>query len=282
MKLALGTVQFGMNYGISNVNGIPDNFEIEKIFQLAWENNIKTIDTASVYGGAEKKIGILAKQNFEIVSKFKISSENTSVSEQLENSLISLNRKSIYGYLAHNVDELLNDLDLWKCLEEERGLGKVQKIGYSIYNIDQLQKLLNKGLIPDIIQLPYNLLDRRFDVFFDNLKKNGVEIHIRSAFLQGLYFMDLNSLGSKFEPIKNDLAKIKSICNENKISIESLALNFVIMNPLIDKLLIGVDTLYQLQSNIDGVKKWNSGTDIFELVKDINVSSPELLNPINW
>jgi len=282
MKIALGTVQFGLKYGINNHSGIPTLEEINSIFRLAKAKGIKVLDTASAYGDAEEKIGILNLGDFEIVSKFLDPSKNKSIKIQLDEALSKLKINSIYGYLAHNADFLIHDCRLWEELVEEKANGFIQKIGYSLYTVEQLETLLSKEIIPDLVQLPYNLLDRKFDFFLPQLKQMGVEIHIRSVFLQGLYFYDVFNLPTKLLPLKKELEQIQQIANDFNESIGSLALNFVYQNPNIDKVVIGVDTLTQLENNIANVSNWKGGSEAICLINQIEVISSELLNPSNW
>ena len=71
-KLALGTVQFGMNYGIANNSKkIFPQKSISEILKLAKLSKITTLDTAIAYGSSEKlekKILI-----FSILQKYLIS-----------------------------------------------------------------------------------------------------------------------------------------------------------------------------------------------------------------
>jgi aryl-alcohol dehydrogenase-like predicted oxidoreductase len=282
MKLALGTVQFGLKYGINNHKGIPTDYEISSILQHAKLNGIDMLDSASAYGNAELKIGELSSDEFKIVSKFSDVFSENEFKNQLNNTLIAINKDTIYAYLAHNAHQLIKNPFLWQSLLLQKQKGYIGKIGYSLYKPEQLEILLNLEMIPDIVQLPYSLLDRKFEPYFENLKSLGVEVHVRSVFLQGLYFIDLNKLPVKFESLRNELSQLKEICIDNNISIGSLSLNFVYNNPQIDKVVIGVDSLDQLIKNLNFLNESKSNNDLTEKVKSIKIISPEMLNPANW
>jgi aryl-alcohol dehydrogenase-like predicted oxidoreductase len=282
MKLVLGTVQYGRNYGINNTKGIPSDSEILEIFDLAKNNTIKYLDTSISYGNAEERIAKLANNKFNIITK----SKNVKTSEELTlsilTSLSSLKIESVYGFLFHNADNLIDYPELWTTLVKLRNEKIASKIGYSIYSTKQLDHLLEYGFIPDIIQLPYSLLDRQFEKYFKILKKLGTKIHVRSVFLQGLYFMDIKNLPQNLLPLKKYLINIETICDEFNVSIGELALNFVYENKLIDKIIIGVDSSNQLNQNIQMIKNWNSNNNINELINKITVKEQNLLSPINW
>ena len=282
MKLAIGTVQFGLNYGINNKNGIPSDFDISEILDLSIKNNIKYLDTSISYGNSEERIAKLANNKFNIITKSKNVKTIKELTLSISTSLSSLKIESVYGFLFHNADNLIDNHDLWSTLVKFKNEKKVNKIGYSIYDTNQIDYLLDKGFIPDIVQLPYSLLDRKFEKYFMKLKKLGTEIHVRSVFLQGLYFMNYKRLPQKLLPLKKYLENLESICDEFNISIGELALNFVYENKFIDKIIVGVDSSNQLNQNINIIKNWNSNKIINKLISKITVKEQHLLSPVNW
>ncbi len=282
MKLAIGTVQFGINYGINNKNGIPSDNDVSKIFNLSIKNNINYLDTSISYGNSEERISKLASDKFNIITKSNNVKNIGELVLSFKRSLSSLKMESVHGFLFHNADNLIENHDLWGSLVEFKNKKKIKKIGYSIYNTKQIDYLLDKGFIPDIVQLPYSLLDRKFERYFKKLKKLATEIHVRSVFLQGLYFMDTKKLPEKLLPLKKYLESIDSICKEFNISIGELALNFVNDNKYVDKLIIGVDSSNQLEQNIQMIKNWDNNNNINELINKIIVKEQDLLSPINW
>ena len=281
-KIALGTVQIGLPYGINNTNGIPNIAEIQNIFATAKNSGVDLLDTATLYGDAERKIGEFSGQQFNVVTKFSNIKNGSELKSSLNDSLAKLKQEKVYGYIAHNSDHLLAYPDLWDILCRMKENKLVNKIGYSLYSTEQLEKLLNMGLLPDLVQLPYSLLDRKFSTFLPQLKSLGIEIHVRSVFLQGLYFMNPSKLPEKLKPLKPALEEISQICLEYNSSINALALNFAISNPFIDKVVIGIDSVEQLNENIHTVESWEPIPELTSKVNQIKISRPELLNPANW
>lgn len=281
-KISIGSAQWGSEYGISNISGIPSSNTVNKIITYANSNNIRMIDTARAYGNAESKIGEYISNDFDIVSKIIVNEENSSKIKNLVNdSLLKLKINSIYGFLIHNPKELLKDTKTWEALKNEKSEGKIKKIGYSVYEPKDLQMLFKKKLIPDIVQLPYNILDRKFESYIDSLKKKKIEIHVRSVFLQGLYFMDANCLPSKLLPLRNPLIKLKKLCKSRSLSMLELCLSFVLKNKNIDYIIVGVESLQQL-IQINKVFK-NNDNSLKAKWFDLNFSCNEnLLNPSNW
>lgn len=282
MKIALGTVQFGLDYGISNKNGVPNDSELNAIFEVVKKANISILDTANAYGNSEERLGEFSNIEFEIVTKFSKINTEKELLEQLSNSLKKLKVDKIYGYLAHNADILIDNPSFWNVLQKAKKENKIKKIGFSIYNPEQLNKLLELNIIPDLVQLPYSILDRKFEESLSVLKKLGTEIHVRSVFLQGLYFMNPNNLPDNLLSFKAILEELNNICNHNNVSIAATALNFVVSNPNIDKVVIGVENANQLQTNIDFISNWKSNDDLFSSIKSIKIQDKNLLNPANW
>lgn len=280
-KLALGTVQFGMNYGINNSMGVPNDEDVSNILNFAFNNGIKTLDTAIAYGNSEERLGKLSKNNFQIISKFSGIYNFNDLDNELSKSLSNLRRDKIYGFIFHKAIDLIKNPKMWSYLEKLKSLKKIKKIGFSIYNEKELNEILNLGFIPDLVQLPYSILDRRLEDSLIKLNNLDVEIHVRSVFLQGLYFKDLNNLPETLLPLRPYLRKLHEICNFNKIKMSSLALNFIKQNKNIDKIVIGSDSVCQLNENISAMR-YNLDSDIIKSIYEINVVEKELLSPINW
>lgn len=281
-KLSLGTVQFGMSYGVSNDLGIPDDLELKNIFDIASLNGINILDTAPAYGNAEGRIGLLSENRFRVVTKFVNVANRQALKDTLDQSIKRINSEQLYAYMAHNSDELILKPDLWDFLSAERENGRIRKIGYSLYTTDQLEKLLLLEMKPDIVQLPYNLIDRKFDNYLPELKGYGTEIHIRSVFLQGLFFMDPDSLPEKLKPLKSTLLEIIRLCIENNLTISQLLLSYVNHHPLINKIVVGVASAKQLLENIRDITTERLSNDLLDQIKLITVADGALLNPVNW
>ncbi len=276
-KIAIGTVQFGMDYGISNIKGQSSKLEVQKILNFAIENGISLIDTAQSYGNSEKVIGSLNEGRFNIVTKIN-SSINTSkrTREIVENSLKRLGVKSIYGVLFHDVENAFQSPNAYSALCTLKQEGIIQKIGYSVYSPNELQRLISKYGLPDVVQIPFSHLDRRFEKISTDLKLAGVEIHSRSTFLQGLYFINPNDLSEHFKDIMHYLKSLRMKLPENNL-IAGFLLNFVLSRSFIDKVVIGVNNLTQLKSNVHNLKNKINYFDI-----EIPDVSDDILIPSQW
>lgn len=275
-KLALGTAQFGSFYGISNSKGQTTSNEAFQILTLAEQQGIEVLDTALLYGTSEEVLGSLGSTiaSFKIISKYPKLEPGQRVSECLTKSMARLGVENLYAFLAHSPDSLTQVE--WEELGSQKEMGLIRKIGYSLYNPEQLERLLDQGMIPDLVQIPFNVLDRRFESWLGVLQNLQVEVHTRSAFLQGLLLMDPQSLSPYFEPVRPFLESIRT----NFYSTAELAgalLFFCANNPAIDKVVIGVNDVVQLDSNITSLgaaspMNWNP----FELVNE------DILLPYHW
>ena len=276
----MGTVQWGLDYGISNTNGIPTDTELDAIVRLATQNGIDLFDTASQYGNAEARLGNYTTKNSSVVSKFS-SVNHSSLENEILGSLKRLNVDQLYGYLFHSPKDLINTPLLWDQMQNLKVKEKVKKIGYSLYSPEELELFLDNNWIPDIVQLPYSLLDRKFEPYFEQLKSLGTEIHIRSVFLQGLYFKSTETLSSTFNDLKSALKELRELAREFGLTTVELALNFVLKNENIDYAVIGVEKSNQLKEIISA-SKIDFPKSIEERVKALYVENPTLLNPSNW
>jgi len=287
-RLAIGTVQFGMDYGVSNRLGQTTPSQVVKILELAHKNNIKTLDTAASYGNSEEILGRkLGDFDWDIVLKTPhFNGEKSTeklLNECFHKSLRLLGRDNSYALLIHNCNDLFNPYGekLFKEMEKLRSLGLIDKIGVSVYTVDQIDFLLNNFSI-DIIQVPVNIFDQRLvsSGKLKELKKKGVEIHARSVFLQGLLLMPIGSIPSYFLPIKDAFNRLSDKANELSLSKLELTLGYVLGIKEIDKVIVGVNTVNQLKQII-AAENINININISKLNK-ISVKNPLFIDPICW
>lgn len=281
MKLALGTVQFGLPYGIHNRHGIPSDEALKQLLEYASASGMQVLDTAYAYGNAEERLGKWSTADWKTVSKFPKPEKGYTLRDYFNLSSQRLQRTQLYAYMAHNANILLSLPALWEELTQLKAEGKLEKIGYSLYHPNELEQLLELGMIPDIVQVPYSLLDRKFEPWFERLRSFQCEIHTRSAFLQGLYFMPLDSLPEKLQPLKGALEALHALAADSALSMEALALQFVVANPLVDQVVIGTETPDQLRANLTAVNGQLADATV-QQIRTIESAYPELLNPATW
>jgi aryl-alcohol dehydrogenase-like predicted oxidoreductase len=272
-KIGIGSVQFGLPYGISNTTGQTPPDEVAKIFDVAHANGIRIIDTASAYGTSESVIGMLHDNRFLLVSKFMPPHENESIEEQLAKSLSLLQTDSLYGYLAHRPLELLQDPKVWETLQELKVANKIKKIGFSLNTPEEYVTLKAAGFTPDLVQVPFNYFDTRFQDILIELKANGCEIHTRSAFLQGLFFAKPSKLSPFFDALK---PKLQYLHEQYTDSLQGALLQYVVQQEFIDVVIMGIETATQLENNIHSLA---NAPDLEPL--DVAYSN-ELLMPLHW
>lgn len=273
-KIVLGTVQFGLQYGVNSA-GRPSEDAVKSILAAAAKGGIDTLDTSSAYGNSEEILGECAtpEEGFKIVSKFP--KGEVPVAEMFNSSLKRLKVDKLYGYLLHHFEVYKNNPKIWDEFIALKESGKVQKIGFSLYNPGELQFILDNKSSFDLIQVPFNIFDKKFLPLMKEVHEKGVEIHVRSTFLQGLFFKDREKIPEKLKPMKNYLLQLDEFSEQSGLSISEIALNYNLQNPYIDGVLIGVDNLSQLEMNLASIK--NTPVDI-----EIEVKEQELLNPVNW
>ena len=193
MKILIGTAQFDKNYGISRPAGKFNLAQKKKLIKFAQKNKITGIDTAKSYKNAEKQLGQIGVKNFSVVSKLPRLKKNLNIEKQLmfsiKASLQNLQLKSMYAILIHDLNDLnINNREKYlSVLKKIKKINLVKKIGISLYDINDIKKII-KYWKPDLIQIPYNILDRGLNdrSIIRIIKKNKIEIHARSIFLQGL------------------------------------------------------------------------------------------------
>jgi aryl-alcohol dehydrogenase-like predicted oxidoreductase len=286
-KIALGTVQFGMDYGINSISGQVLPAEIKDILNYAYRQNIDLLDTAPAYGNSEQVLGKCNSHEFKIVTKtrhfdcLEIGNRETQLLENdFSQSLIDLKKDRVYGVLFHDANDLLKhgSNKLFNRLNDFKQAGKIKKIGVSIYNHEQLQSIIDNFDI-DLVQLPFNILDRRLvdSGMFRILQDRDVEIHARSVFLQGLLLMTEQSRPGKFKRWGGLWKAWHEWLNDNQITALEATIRHAISIPEISKVLVGVDTVDQLKEIVLA-----SPGILPDIPPEMFTNDANLLNPSNW
>lgn len=284
-RLALGTVQFGLPYGIANQSGQVGREQAQSMVKLAAANGIDTLDTAIAYGESETRLGELGIRNFKTITKLPALPDELAdvagwVERQVQTSMARLGTPALYGLLLHRSEQLLGPQGkaLYQSLQELRGSGLVQKIGISIYSPRELDAIC--PVFPlDLVQAPFNLIDRRLQVsgWLQRLKVAGVEVHTRSAFLQGLLLMPKGERPSKFAAWSGLWASWHQWLVDRDVAPAHACLAFALAHPEIDRVVVGADSSAQLQQLIDA-----ASAPLLSDFPSISCDDESLINPSKW
>lgn len=282
-KLALGTVQFGLDYGVANKNGRISSAELDTILELARSGNVNLLDTATGYGDSEKRLGKRNLASFHIITKMaEIPDQVNSLAwliEQCQSSLKRLNVKQLRGLLLHRPEQLLSakGQEIYQALSKLKSLGLVEKIGISIYEPHELEALNSFKF--DIYQGPYNIFDTRIKTsgWLELIRLQGAEFHARSAFLQGLLVMPMHERPGKFNRWQNLWQYWHEWLNMHQLDATTACLKFSLQEPLISKTVVGVDSSQQWQELLA-----IAALPELSLPIELHCDDALLLNPTLW
>ena len=293
MRLCLGTVQFGMKYGVKNVLGRqPTDEEVVAVLDAALSHGIVEYDTASTYGTAEEVLGryelamkYVDGTRVRITSKlrFNVADDENAVIAEVHESLRRLRAKSIYGYMLHRASDIERPA-LIEGLIRAREDGLIEKIGVSVYEPEEALRAARNPHV-DSIQIPYNALDRRLDVvgFFDVARTNGKCVYARSVFLQGLLLMRPDEAELRVPGSGVYIALFQEIAEGGGFSPDEAALLYALSHKGIDYVVFGVDTAEQLRENVAVQKKMDAFHATYESIATSIIDAPrEVFLPTRW
>ena len=285
-KLAIGTVQFGLDYGISNSSGKTTLEQVRKILEVARRYGVSYLDTAHLYGDSEDVIGrVNISRDFSVVTKTPYFN-NDLISDVDAKKLELVFRESCeklgqspYGLLIHNGNDLLKPggEKLFDVLQKIKSERLVKKIGVSVYSPAQCKSIFDIfGL--DLVQLPLSIYDQRFinTGMVDFLRMKNTEIHARSVFLQGLLLMQ--DLPEKFKKLHKLHNKFHNLCGNIGRTALEIALMFVVNMDQIDKVVVGVNTADQLLQILEVRDTDVSGISLAEFAVD----DENIVDPSKW
>jgi len=283
LNIALGTVQFGLPYGISNTEGQTTEENAKKILDYAKESGINTIDTAISYGDSEQRLGNIKVGHWNIITKLPEAPENCQdisywVDNHVKNSLERLKVDYLSVLMLHRPKQLLgfNGRMLWNALQKLKNRGLIKKIGFSIYETEELDQLW-VDFQADVIQAPYNIFDQQLKTsgWLKKLYDNSIEVHVRSIFLQGLLLINKKNLPEKFSNWKILWEKWEKWLKEENLTPLEACFGFVNSEPLINYIVVGVDSPQQLEQII------NTSIKVVAPPPFFSVTDKNLINPSN-
>jgi len=288
-RLGLGTAQFGLNYGVSNVNGQLDIFEIKKILLRAQNHGVQVLDTAYAYGESEKVLGKCLDNptDFRLVTKTAPlrrptigQAEINKLTENFESSLCKLNRTQIDTLMVHHAEDLLvpGGENIFSKMQEWQSSGKIKNIGVSIYDRLQIEQLFDRFHF-DVVQLPLSVYDQRLlqDGTLTQLRVANVEIHARSIFLQGILLMSPSKLPSYLSTLSGHQERYFAYLKSIKVNPLEAAITFVTNLPEISVVIVGVSSDHDFEECIQA-----ASTDLHHDLSGFAVSDKQLIDPRSW
>lgn len=285
MRLALGTVQFGLPYGVANQSGQVTRLAAKGMLDLAAASGIDTLDTAIAYGDSEACLGEAGIQGFKVVTKLPSIPDDCDdvegwVRHQVAGSLARLGVKGIYGVLLHRPEQLLGAVGevIYCALQGVKEAGLVRKVGVSVYAPSELEAVIPRYQF-DLVQAPFNLVDRRLQStgWLQRLKKAGIEVHTRSAFLQGLLLMAQSARPEKFSPWSELWTTWHEWLSRHGASAVQACLAFPLSVPEIDRVVVGADSVNQLEQIVSAV----AGVVPIDFPA-LSCEEENLINPARW
>ena len=284
-RLILGTVQFGLLYGIANQVGRVSRDEVTEIFGHAWAAGVDTLDTAIGYGDSEAILGGIGVDQWQVITKLPeipVTCVDVAswVQDSVADSLDRLRVPRLRGLLLHRPQQLLGHHgdELYRALVVVRDQGKVEKLGVSVYGADELDVIWPSYQF-DLVQAPFNILDRRLvsSGWLNRLHQDGTEVHVRSVFLQGLLLMDAVNRPVKFNLWQSLWDDWHRWLTDHALTPLQACLSFATSQPEINRVVVGVDSFEQLQEILACAE--NPGTVPPESLMSDDL---DLINPSHW
>jgi aryl-alcohol dehydrogenase-like predicted oxidoreductase len=238
-------------YGLNNQAGQPSTTAVAEILAAAQAAGLTLLDTAAAYGNSEARLGELVGDNptFEVITKLP-AGPAAQVAQHLAESLARLRRTQLYGVMFHAFKPLQEEPAAWQALQAARVAGQVARIGVSLYHPHEAEWLLAEGYDLDIVQVPYNVFDQRFAAVLPRLAARGVEVHVRSAFLQGLLLREPAALPEFFRSLAPKLTHMRSLASNAGVPLPALLLLFAAYAPGVARAVVGVDSVANLRENL--------------------------------
>ena len=284
----LGTVQFGLKYGINNSLGQPSLDTVKAILRSAADGGINVLDTARNYGDSEEVLGKALKdtgldKHFMIISKVKLFPDSITdkevpawIEQSVTTSLQMLKRDTLDGLLLHNE----KDFPYFEKLDAALQNNWSRAVGASLDSVAGSPEKYTSRLM--MAQVPGNILDRRFFKTAQEIKARGGSVFFRSVYLQGLLFKPAAEIAAKFGPLLKVRSELERLSKEAGIVPAELYFRYLLSQDFIDCVLTGVDSVEQLQENIRLANKGPLPADLLNKIAEIPDLEEKYIRPSCW
>jgi aryl-alcohol dehydrogenase-like predicted oxidoreductase len=284
-KIAIGTANFGMQYGVANSQGKLSKNSVAEILGLAKSLGVTCLDTANAYGESQKVLGEFGVRDWRVVSKISsiprdCEDVRSFVRAEIDLILTSLNLSEFDTVLVHNPKDLMGNVSeiVYEELQKAKSRGQVEKIGVSIYDPSDLESITSRFQL-DVVQAPINVFDSRLQEsgWLDRLVSMGVEVHARSVFLQGVLLSAIAQSNDFFKPWKTTFERWNRFAESSGTSAMMNCIKHVNSYDKVTFAVVGVDSAQNLSEVFDAfsarpqrINEDNFGVD------------SQLINPARW
>ena len=283
-KITIGTANFGQRYGINEGCLVTKN-TASFLIRKALDYGVKSFDCAEAYGDVHSLLGEYCAEKANLITKVPLKSNLTSyrmTKAHIELILEQLKRNKIEAVLLHSPDALSNKKGraFFQNLIRLKNDNLVSKVGVSVYTLAHIEEALRYGP-PDVIQLPFSPLDTRFEqqAITSTLEKLGVEIHVRSIFLQGLILMRPSQIPKHLLSVSPHVSHIQECAKSYDLSPAGFCLSFALSKPWVSRVVVGINNEDHLNEIVSIA---NHPVNIDFQMRDLPVLGEEVLNPSMW
>jgi aryl-alcohol dehydrogenase-like predicted oxidoreductase len=285
-RLAIGTVQFGMAYGIANARGQVPSDEVSAILREASMAGVTMLDTAIAYGEAEAIVGRALAAigcTYAIVTKVPKGMPASAIAAAVEGSCERLGVRKLHGLLLHDASDASAQPGLVDALVGLQRRGLVDKLGASLYRPADLDVARAAGLPLELLQVPFSALDQRFAPHLPSLLRAGVEVHVRSVFLQGLLLLPPARVAERFPAaVVSRVAELHALAAALAVPVPALLLGAAALRPEIGRIVMGIDSLANLRENVEALAAAGRIADLGERLKPFAFDDEDVLMPSRW
>jgi len=294
-RLMLGTVQFGMPYGVANRTGQPSYDDVRKIVAAAVAGGVNCFDTAAAYGTSEEVLGrVLHELNIAdkviVVTKIRpLTPEELAdhklaakaIEDSVEESLRRLQMEHLPIVLFHReIDAAYVDV-----LSQLQTRGLIEHFGVSCDNQPgPAAQFVNDGHV-SALQIPANILDHRHprSGIFSKCQSHDVAVFIRSVYLQGLLVMPEDRIPAALHAVVPARRTLQTIAAAAGLTLAELSLRYMLSQPGVTSVLTGVETVTQVHDNLAMFSRGKLSDDILSAIDLASIELSEtLLTPAKW
>ena len=259
-RLMVGTVQFGLPYGVANQTGQPSYKEVVEIVAAMIEGGVNCFDTAAAYGNSEEVLGralieLGVMDRVTVVTKVRAltpteladpSLAAKAIEQSVSESLRRLQLDVLPIVLFHREPDAI----FHERLEVLRDRGWLKRYGVSCDNRPGPAAMFAASGF-SALQLPANILDHRHQQsgIFKTAREHNVSIFIRSVYLQGLLLMPEDQIPQELRDVIPARRRLQDLAASSGMDLAELALRYMLSQDGVTSVIVGVETIRQAHDN---------------------------------
>lgn len=282
-KLGLSAAQFRLDEP-AGARGRSPQAETRDMLAIAAKARLPVLDVSHIHGHAEAALSQLLPRPMPFrltLAAARCDRGADHIEAEARAALRRLGVERAYAIIVTSASDLFGPQGsaVWARLQSLRDQGLFERVGIAAHVTDDPVGLARR-FRPDLMQAPASLLDQRLlaDGSLAKIAQMGVEVQLRSIFLNGLLFLPPDRVPGPAQGAASRLSRVRRMIAEGRSDPLQAALGFALSRREASAVLVGVTSSSELSAVIAAASSPPPDLDW----DDMAIDDPVALDPRRW